>query len=500
MKRRVSILIILVGVALFLFAACAPVATPTPAAATDVPAPTQKPAPTAVPTVAPTEAPMALVGDIARGGRLYDKWTDELGLDVPEGNHPLWSTQTTNTRTGSNTWRCKECHGWDYKGLEGAYGSGSHKTGFAGVMGVSGNDPNEILGSLKGSTNPQHDFSVYMDDQALTDLALFLSGELMDTSKMINADKSLAGGDLAAGKTFFDDTCKECHGPQGLALNFGNSSEPEYQGTIAKDNPWEFVHKMRFGQPDVAEMPSLVDDGIDAAEYANVLAFSATFATTSPISEGGVMYDHWMEALGVEAPATDQPLFATQTTNTRTGANTWRCKECHGWDYKGVAGAYGSGSHKTGFKGIDKSKGMSAEDLTAWLNGTKNPDHNFVGDGMLGDAQVEMMVAFIQSEKIDSSAFINADKSVTGGVAADGGKFFETSCAYCHGKTGMELNFGDAAEPEFIGTLAADNPWEFVHKVSFGHPGAIMPSGINMDWTLQGIIDLLTYSQTLPVK
>ncbi|MGE5123820.1 MAG: hypothetical protein ACM3H7_04830, partial [Acidobacteriaceae bacterium] len=71
----------------------------------------------------------------SRGGRLYDNWWVEAGVDEPTSDQPLWASQTTNTRSGSDTWRCKECHGWDYKGADGAYGSGSHMTGFPGVFG-----------------------------------------------------------------------------------------------------------------------------------------------------------------------------------------------------------------------------------------------------------------------------------------------------------------------------------------------------------------------------
>jgi thiosulfate dehydrogenase len=373
-------------------------------------------------------------------------------------------------------------------------------TGFGGVMEMSGKDANEILGILKGSANPDHDFSAYMDDQALTDIALFLSEKLMDYSTLINDDKSLVGGDTAAGEEFFAGNCVDCHGPQGLALNFGSVEEPEYQGTIAIDNPWEFMHKARFGQPGFAEMPALESDDVSMEEYANLLAHTATFPTSSLVSEGGVLYDNWIKAMGVDTPATDQPLFATQTTNTRTGTDTWRCKECHGWDYKGADGAYGSGSHQTGFKGVLDAAAMSAEDLTAWLNGTKNPDHNFTGDGMLGDAQVEMMVAFLQSDKIDAPAFVNSDKTIIGGDADRGKQVYEFYCSTCHGEDGRAHNFGSDAEPEFLGTVAADNPWEFVHKVNYGNPATIMPSGVNMPWTLQDIIDLLAYTQSLPAK
>ena len=494
MNKKIAFLALLIGITMFIFSACQAAVTPAPA--TEASVPTEKP----VATVPPTEAIPMLTGDPIHGGRLYDEWFEELGVEAPEGDQPLFATQTTNARTGGDTWRCKECHGWDYKGVEGAYGSGSHKTGFVGVMGVSGRDASEILDILKGSTNPDHDFSAYMDDQALTDLALFLSEKLMDYSILINDDKSLVGGSPVAGQEFFAANCIDCHGPQGLALNFGNAEEPEYQGTIAIDNPWEFMHKARFGQAGFPDMPALEDFDTVEDEYANLMAYVASFPTFSLVSEGGILYDHWMESMGVEAPATDQPLFATQTTNTRTGADTWRCKECHGWDYKGVEGAYGSGSHQTGFKGVLDAAAMSAEDLTAWLDGTNNPDHNFVGEGMLGDAQVEMMVAFLQSAKTDTSAFINADGAITGGDPDRGKLVFEFYCATCHGEDGSALNFGNDEEPEFVGTVAADNPWEFIHKVNYGQPDAIMPSGINMEWTLQDIIDLLTYAQSLPVK
>ncbi|MDP2935907.1 MAG: hypothetical protein Q8O86_05400, partial [Dehalococcoidia bacterium] len=64
---------------------------------------------------------------ISAGGKLYDEWWEEApGATEPKGDQPLWATQTTNTRKGTDTWRCKECHGWDYGGKDGAYGSGSH--------------------------------------------------------------------------------------------------------------------------------------------------------------------------------------------------------------------------------------------------------------------------------------------------------------------------------------------------------------------------------------
>ena len=138
------------------------------------------------------------------------------------------------------------------------------------MLQVAGTDAGEILATLKTG---DHDFSAYMDDQALTDIALFLSGNMLDSAAFIT-DKAAVGGDAAAGEAIYGENCVDCHGPEGLVLNFGDESGTEYYGTIAIDNPWEFVHKARFGQPQVADMPALVDLGLTDQEYIDLLQLS----------------------------------------------------------------------------------------------------------------------------------------------------------------------------------------------------------------------------------
>ncbi len=455
---------------------------------------------------------MEIEGDLIRGGLLYDKWWaareegeegeehvegDEHGHEAegPEGDHPLWKTQTTNTRTGEDTWRCKECHGWDYKGIDGAYGSGSHTTGFAGIYQAKDKSPEELLDIMKGSTNPDHDFSSVMDEHSLNDLVIFMSQALIDTDQFVNADKS-AKGDATQGETKYKDVCVYCHGPQGNAINFDSLEEPEFLGHLAQDNPWEFLHKVRFGQPGWP-MPSAITNEWTDQEVTDVLAYAQTFTTDSAVSGGGLLYDKWWDVLGMEAPTTDQPLWKTQTTNTRTGSDTWRCKECHGWDYKGVDGAYASGSHMTGFAGILGAATKSSDELIGWLTGKNNPDHDF--SGVMDEVALNAMVTFMQEEMQDVSPYIDADKMTTGDPAS-GKQKFEKTCAGCHGVDGKEMNFGDDAEPEYVGTIGVDNPWEFFHKVSYGHPGVPMPAGIGLGYTMEDRADLLAYVQTLPTK
>lgn len=218
---------------------------------------------------------------------------------------------------------------------------------------------------------------------------------------------------------------------------------------------------------------------------------------TGNLVRGGLLYDTWWEVIEAQAPTGDHPLWKTQTTNTRKGADTWRCKECHGWDYKGKDGDYGSGSHKTGFPGLLSAASKPADELTAWLTGNKNPDHDF--SKVLDETLVKAMVTFIQKEMKDVTPYINADKSVKGDPAKGKVKFNAT-CAACHGNDGKKINFGDEKTPEYIGTLAVDNPWEFFHKVVAGQPGEPMPSGLGMGWTLEDVANIAAFAQTLPTK
>ncbi len=219
--------------------------------------------------------------DIAHGGRLYDKWwTDDPGAAAPTGNHALWSLQTTNARTGTATYQCKECHGWDYKGKAGAYGKGSHLTGFVGVQHASmAMSKAQLLDILKGATDYRHDFSKVLSAKALSDLAAFLSEGLVNDTQYIDyATKKPIGGDATRGKTRYDSTCATCHGADGKQLNFGSATAPEYVGTLAADNPWEFVHKVRAGQPGTT-MPSAIVSGWKIQDVLDALAYSQTLPT-----------------------------------------------------------------------------------------------------------------------------------------------------------------------------------------------------------------------------
>ena len=179
------------------------------------------------------------------GGRLYDKWWVDTELTPPKNNHPAYPAE--GKAKAASTWRCKECHGWDYKGKDGAYRKGSHYTGIKGILDQVGNKPDDIVTVLK---NKQHGFDKVLSSDALQALAAFVSEAMIDTDKYINRENKQSKANPAKGKQFFREHCRDCHGKQGQSLNLSHKDgREEFIGTIANKNPWETLHKIRFGHP-----------------------------------------------------------------------------------------------------------------------------------------------------------------------------------------------------------------------------------------------------------
>ena len=210
------------------------------------------------------------------------------------------------------------------------------------------------------------------------------------------------------------------------------------------------------------------------------------------IRRGGRIYADWAGELDKDKPKSTHPSYPK--TAKKSGATTWRCKECHGWDYKGKDGGYGSGSHFTGIRGVRGAIGMGPEKIEAIL---RDKTHQFT-DEMIPHNEIENLAMFLNLGQINMNAYIDPKTKQANGDAQHGAQIYQTVCAICHGLNGKEINFHSAEDPEYIGTIAKDNPWEMFHNIRFGHSGDAMVGLIA--FPVKDQVDVLTYVQSLPEK
>jgi len=186
-------------------------------------------------------------GMIAHGGKLYDKWFKVTKAPTPKDTHMSWPASNTKKK-GNATHRCKSCHGWDYLGKDGAYSSGSYKTGITGLRKYDGGDPAKVVAAMNDSV---HGFSGKMDATAMDAIAMFVTKGQVDMDVYIDRSSKKAKGDAAKGKNYYGTLCVNCHGVNGEL-----PKDMPALGSLANKNPWEILHKILNGQPGEA-MPAL---------------------------------------------------------------------------------------------------------------------------------------------------------------------------------------------------------------------------------------------------
>ena len=202
----------------------------------------------------------------ARGGQLYDKWYAVVGADKPTTSHRLYPTDKKYAKEPKSNWRCKECHGWDYMGVDGAYKSGKHASGIKGINGAKGRDMGEIIALLK---DEKHGYGDKLGDADLKDLAMFVSAGQEDMNPYIDRADKKPKGDAAQGAAYFNTLCANCHGKDG--------KKPKGMKPFAKQmgNPWEVMHKILNGQPD-EDMPAL--RALDRQVVVDIMSHMATLS------------------------------------------------------------------------------------------------------------------------------------------------------------------------------------------------------------------------------
>jgi mono/diheme cytochrome c family protein len=142
---------------------------------------------------------------------------------------------------------------------------------------------NDIINHLHGSKDPAHDFSPYMDETALTQVAQFLKFGVIDDTQYFNpVSLRVINPDVQHGEDLYQSICAECHGSDGKKITFYTEGIYEFLGSVANRDPWRFLHRTRFGTAGTS-MPVGITLGWTPADGRDILAYAQTLPTGAEI-------------------------------------------------------------------------------------------------------------------------------------------------------------------------------------------------------------------------
>jgi mono/diheme cytochrome c family protein len=395
---------------------------------------------------------------------LYDNWIAETRAKAPNHINPAFKTRQVAVAT-PDTWRCVECHGWDYKG----------KHGTRGIQGRQKEDPAAIAALLK---DVNHGYEEWLDEHDRIDLANFVSAGQTDASRLVSQAQRVKPGQTSAHKVF-DTVCAVCHGLEGDRLR-----EIAPLGESARKRPAEVMHVAFNGHPG-GNMPALRTLGEEPA--LNMLAYLQTLRSldlAASVANGGRLYDDWQVHTGGQRQAIAHPAYPAKGYYVNSANETWRCKECHGWDYKGNQGQYAKGNHFTGITGIQAMTGADPDKTMAVLRGTS---HHF--GAVLRHRDLQDLANFVSYGQIDMDTVIDLKTGLTRGDATKGQTHYRSMCAGCHGVDGYFV------AKRHLGKVSRGDPWHSLHNMLNGHPDDTMPALRELDPNVAK--DILAHIQTL---
>jgi len=409
--------------------------------------------------------PGALEASIARGARLYENWAAESTAREQIYPNPAFTPKPGQARLEpADTWRCVSCHGWDYKGAN----------GFTGIRDQVNGKVADVVELLK---KKPHALGELLHESDLVDLAAFVTRGQVDVAPLLDAVKRLRPG-VKSWENVFATTCANCHGQDG-AQRRGIAA----LGDTARKQPAKVLHVVLNGHAG-GNMPALRAFGEGLA--VGMLAYTQTLPTpnlAASIANGGRLYEDWIGATGGRQ-AVPHPSYPPTAYYAAAPAVTWRCKECHGPDYKGNQGQYATGNHATGIKGIRGMAGAEPEKITAIL---RSRSHLY--GSVLKYRDLEDLANFVSRGQIDMDTFIDPKTRLARGDAKRGEAYYQTMCAGCHGREGRFV------AKRFLGNRARQEPWESLHAMFNGHPDENMPALRELDPKV--VSDILAYVQGL---
>jgi thiosulfate dehydrogenase len=134
---------------------------------------------------------------------------------------------------------------------------------------------------INDSQQGLHAWGDVLSSQDIEDLTAFIKQGIIDTERYIaRPTRKVSIYDVANGQGLYATRpqgslmglCILCHGDNGMTIPPGGSGTPIDLASLANTNPWEVLHKTRFGQPGVSGMPELyidysINDAVDVLGY-----------------------------------------------------------------------------------------------------------------------------------------------------------------------------------------------------------------------------------------
>ncbi len=203
---------------------------------------------------------------ITIGAQLYDDWPLAMRQAGPFGRHPLWAGDRSALPT--ETWRCVNCHGWDFRGDQGIGGDLGPLPGAPGLRHLVGSRRDVVKALIRKAG---HGFERQpLNIEALDYIALFLAEGQAATVELASKVAEIEVDRVEGGERYAN-VCQLCHGADGAKLNLGTERRPETLRTLARRMPWKFLHAVRFGHGGI--MPSFIL--LQESEYLNLLSYAA---------------------------------------------------------------------------------------------------------------------------------------------------------------------------------------------------------------------------------
>jgi len=319
----------------------------------------------------------------------------------------------------------------------------------------------------------KHGYAEVFDEEALDDIAAFVSAGQIDMENHINLITRRIKGDPSGSAAVFSTVCSSCHGNDGTAM-----AEIPPIGDEVRLDPWKALHKMLNGHPG-DEMPAL--RVFDLQTVVNLLAYQQTLPSAdvlSSILRGGKLYDDWGREINYRYPDSLHPAYPEGRT-VPPGTSSWRCVECHGWDYKGTAGV----------KGITRMVGAHPAMIMRTLR-----DEQHALPKALKYRDLWDLATFVSRGQVDMGEYIDQGTLRARTTGEVDHAYFSALCASCHGENGTDIRTMPA-----MGRVAKDNPWKALHKILHGHPGEYMPAW-QVALSPKAVKDILAKMQKLPLR